>query len=112
MVCITDHAIKRLKQRMGLGHRAALKMAETAFKKGLNHSETRGSLNKYISAQALEYQKKGNCIKVYGEMVYIFGSTGKTETGEDFGVLITAWYIPNEYKNNALKLQKRKKNAA
>ena len=38
-----------------------------------------------------------------------FGSTRKTETGEYFAVLVTVIYIPNNLKNSALGLQKRKK---
>jgi hypothetical protein len=109
IIVVSDHAYIRIKQRMGLGHGAANKIAETAFEEGISHSETTGRLNKYISGQMVQYPKQGLCVKIYGEMVYFFGSTRKTETGECFAVLVTVIYIPNNLKNSALGLQKRKK---
>ena len=51
IIVVSDHADIRIKQRMGLGHGAANKIAETAFEEGISHSETTGRLNKYISGQ-------------------------------------------------------------
>lgn len=108
-IALTDHAYMRIKQRMGLSKESAVRMAERAFSDGIDHSETTGRLNKYLIEEAYKYKKPGTRIVIYGEMVYCFVRLRTTKTGENFAVLITVIYIPNNLKNNVLGLQKRKK---
>ena len=109
MIDITEHAYIRMKERMGLSRHAAKKTAETAFELGIKFFETRGRLKKYLLGETRTYQKIGTRVIIYGEMVYIFSDFRKMETGEEYAVLVTVWYIPNNLKNSALGLQRRKK---
>ena len=108
-IVLTDHAYMRIKERMGLSKESAARIAEKAFYVGIDHSETTGRLHKYLAGEAYKYKKPGTRIVIYGEMVYCFVRMRTTKTGENFAVLITVIYIPNNLKNNALGLQKRKK---
>lgn len=44
MVKVTEHAIQRSKERCGLNKKAAERMAEVAWEKGLTHAECTGKL--------------------------------------------------------------------
>ena len=53
--------------------------------------------------------KKGHCLKIYGEAVYCFINGKDNETEENITSLVTVWGIPQNLKNQALGLQRRKK---
>ena len=50
MCHLTDHAVQRTKERVGLPKRSAEKNAQKALENGIRHCETKGSLNRYITA--------------------------------------------------------------
>ena len=50
MCYLTDHAVQRTKERVGLPKRSAEKNAQKALESGIRHCETKGSLNRYITA--------------------------------------------------------------
>lgn len=50
MCHLTDHAVQRTKERIGLPKRSAEKNAQKALENGIRHCETKGSLNRYITA--------------------------------------------------------------
>lgn len=106
---ITDHAYDRAKERLGFNRKALARMAEIAFLEGIGHSETSGRLHKYIAARAASYMRKGQALRMYGEAVYCFNIRNNKATGKEETVLITVWAIPKNLKNQALGLQKRKK---
>ena len=106
-IFVTEHALDRIKERLGLSNKAAERMAEVAYRDGIEHSETIGRLNKYIAGLTYAHMKKGTCIRIYGEVVYCFVRE-KTRRKEKV-TLLTAWNIPNALKKNVLSLQKRKK---
>ena len=84
-------------------------MAEIAYAEGIKHGDTNGRLYKYIAAQAYAYMKKGYCLKIYGEAVYCFVNGKDEETDEKTSSLVTVWVIPQNLKNQALGLQRKKK---
>ena len=109
---ITEHAYDRMKQRLGWSRKAADRMAGVAYEEGIKHGETNGKLYRYITAQALAYMRKGNCIKIYGEAVYCFVNRKDDETEETVATLITVWNIPWKYRSQVLGIQRRKKDRA
>ena len=50
MTRVTNHAARRTKERLGLPKKLSHKNAENALRYGIRHSDTSGSLNRYISA--------------------------------------------------------------
>ena len=95
---ITNHAEMRIKERCGLPKKAIEKNALNALQNGICHSETTGRFRKYIDWLFLSH-KQGGKIRIYGNHVYIFNTTDK---------LITVLPLPNEHKNSAKKILKRK----
>ena len=95
---LTEHSKKRLKERCGFSRGTSSRMAEKALKYGISHKETTGELNRWLSGQYLKY-KKGNNIRLYGDMAYIFQGT----------MLLTVLYIPKNLLTKAHALEKRKK---
>lgn len=90
---ITNHGYDRLDERVGLNPKAAEKLALKAFEHGIKHSDTTGSLNKYLTNIYLSHKTANNC-RIYGEHVYLFQNT----------LLITAYHLKNEYKKTVRKI--------
>lgn len=72
---ITGHAYDRMKERLGLGKKAAKRNAQIAYDKGMRHTDTRSRLKRFLDKEYLEYRNANN-MRVYGENVYMF--RGKT----------------------------------
>lgn len=70
-VYVTDHAKDRTRQRVGLPKRVIEKNAERAFEEGIKHSETSGSLKRFIDGLYLS-KGKANNIRIYCGNVYLF----------------------------------------
>ncbi len=70
-VRVTNHAMKRFKQRVGLPKSACQRHAERAFAEGLTHAEVKGRAKRYLDHLYLQYGT-ANQIRVYGQFVYIF----------------------------------------
>lgn len=83
MCHLTDHAVQRTKERVGLPKRSAEKNAQKALESGIRHCETKGSLNRYITALYWK-QETANNIRIYCNNVYIFNND----------VLITVFPLP------------------
>ena len=95
---MTKHGEERIRERCGLPKKAVNKMAETAFQKGLNHSDCTGRLGKYLDN--LFFNGKGwGYIKLYAEKVWIY-------TKEQD--LITVFNIPSPHKSAFNKIMKRR----
>ncbi len=105
---VTDHAYKRLKERLGLSRAAAARMSKTAFEQGIRHGDTNGQLNKYISGQCLRSNKKGNDIRLYGEYVYCFISRKNKDDDEWSATLITVFGVPKNLRSQSIGKQKKK----
>lgn len=96
MCYLTDHAVQRTKERVGLPKRSAEKNAQKALENGIRHCETKGSLNRYITALYWK-QKTANNIRIYCNNVYIFNND----------VLITVFPLPQKYRNTAQKIKRK-----
>lgn len=96
-VKITKHGVKRTKERVGLSKKIADKNAQKALDLGVKHSETKGSLKKFMDALYLKY-KNSNNTRIYNRKVYLFHGR----------VLITIINLPNKFSAAADKIQKRK----
>ena len=98
MAYVTNHAVKRTKQRLGLPKKLAEKNAERALAEGLRHRDTGGSLYRYI--ESLYWKNKtANNVRVYCNFVYIFHDS----------LLITVYPLPQRYRKTAEKLRKEKR---
>ena len=87
MAYVTKHGKKRIKQRCKVSKKSAYKLAEKALKKGITHSETRGSLNRYLTSLYFKNQTANN-IRIYNFKVFIFIGS----------VLITVLDLPAKYR--------------
>lgn len=92
---VTEHAKKRIKERMGLSKDSTYKIAQKALQKGITHIETKGSLHRYLDMLFLQYRNANN-LRIYAEKVFIFNNDR----------LITVFDLPNHYKKYANELKK------
>lgn len=99
-VVITIHAEKRLKERLGLQKKALQRAADTAYDKGIKHSETTGNLNKWITKLYFQ-NKNANNIRLYNDKAWIFAGMN----------LVTVLQIPSSLKKSFEDVLSRKKNA-
>ena len=106
-VIVTDHAYKRVKERMGLNRSAADKLSSKAFSRGIRHTETRCILHKYIDERCTSDTRKGNDVRIYGEFVYCFLTHKGGRNNKDTTRLLTVYGIPNELKNQAISSKRR-----
>jgi hypothetical protein len=95
---VTRHGAKRVKERIGLSKSSIQKNVEKALVSGVTHSETKGSLHRYLDGVYLLKECPNN-MRVYNRMVYLFRGN----------VLITVLPLPQKYLACADKLQKNKK---
>ena len=102
---ITDHACKRIKERMGLNKKAAIRMVDIAYKSGIGKDNVKGQLYRYIELKSETYESGEKKIIIYGEMVYCFMDY------DNVSVLITVYRIPNNLRNH-ITYQNRKSRAA
>ena len=70
-VIATEHAIEKAKERLGWNYKVLNKMMLKSFVDGIKHSDTKGTLNRYITKLWFKYQTANN-IRIYGENVYFF----------------------------------------
>ena len=98
-VILTAHARMRMRERGAAANKKiARRCAEAALRKGIRHRETDGDLRSYVSMLYLKHWK-GDNIRIWQGYVYIF--RGKT--------LITVFALPEMFRAEAEKIQKRKK---
>ena len=88
MVKVTKHAEKRLIERCGLNKKSVQRIADKAFNEGFRHSQTKGSLKKWVDGLYFT-NKTANNIRLYGDKAFIF-------TNER---LITVIQIPSNLRN-------------
>ena len=92
LVSVTQHAYDRAKERLRWRPEVLDKMAEKAFVDGVEHKDTKGSLNRYITKLWLEYRRANN-IRIYGENIYLFCGNA----------LVTVFQLPNNMRKRAKK---------
>ena len=102
---VTDHAYVRMKQRLGLGKKAADRMAERACTRGLIEEEISGRLGEYLK-QNPEYHNVDRARKfLYGEYVYVF------LVDDNALLLVTVFQTEATYRARAVGLQRRMRKA-
>lgn len=94
---VSKHAETRLRERCGINRKSAQRIAEKAFNDGIQHSQTKGNLKKWVTSLYFN-NKAANNIRLYGDKAYIFG-------GE---VLITVLQIPSNLRNDMRSLVDRR----
>lgn len=70
-IIITEHALKRGKERGRHGGNSIVRFARKALNEGIGFSEATGKLLHFIKSKYQSYYKANN-IRVYGHEVYIF----------------------------------------
>lgn len=85
---LTDHAIQRARERLGLGKDSLSRMADKALRVGIRHAETNGGLKRYISGLWESGGERVNNARIFGEVIFLFAD--KT--------LITLYQLPLEFK--------------
>lgn len=96
MTRVTNHAARRTKERLGLPKKLSHKNAENALRYGIRHSDTSGSLNRYISVLYWKHETANN-VRIYCNNVYIFH--GET--------LITIFPLPQKYRKTAARINRK-----
>ena len=93
---VTNHADKRIRQRVGVPRSAAHKLATKARSQGVERRDTSGSLRRYLD-HVYYYNDNSDAIYVWAEKVYIFADTA----------LITVLNLPTRYRNAANSLGRK-----
>ena len=93
---VTNHADKRIRQRVGVPRSAARKVAVKAKSQGIERKDTTGSLRRYLD-HVYYYNDNSDAIYVWAEKVYIFADEA----------LITVLNLPTRYKNAANALGRK-----
>jgi hypothetical protein len=68
---ITTHAKKRAKQRMKWNKNVLQKMANKALNEGYQHSDTKGTVHRYLTKLWFDHQNANN-MRIYGEDIFFF----------------------------------------
>lgn len=68
---ITNHAAKRVRQRLGIPKRAVPDMVQRAYDSGIEHATARGRLKRYLDKLYLEHMNASN-MRVFGMFIYLF----------------------------------------
>lgn len=70
-VTATNHAYERGKERFGWSEKVLVKMMKKAFNDGIQHKNTKGTLQRYITKLWFDY-KHCNNVRIYGEVIFFF----------------------------------------
>lgn len=97
-VYVTEHAYKRMRERMRLDKKASERMACLVRNRGVLSDDMYGRLRRYITNNE-EKTEEGAKILCYGEFVYVFN--------KDQSRLITVYTVPMELRKNCLAVQRR-----
>ncbi|MDD3029787.1 MAG: hypothetical protein PHS57_05865 [Alphaproteobacteria bacterium] len=76
-----------------------MKVTNNAFDKGITHTQTSGSLKRYLDGLYLR-ERKANNIRIYGDKVFLFA--GET--------LITVLRLPQKYKKTCDRIREKAEN--
>ena len=101
-VVISDHASKRIRQRLGVGKKGQQKLVKKAYENGISESTAKGVLKSYFS-YVMDKSNKGTTIRIYNDKVYLFGPL---ESDEKRKILVTVIPLPTKYRaeyKNAIK---------
>ncbi len=76
VLILTNHAVHRIRQRMGVSKRAAERIAMKAWTEGITHSETTNykHLNRWVTKQYF-WNRQANQIRLWGDKAFLFSGT-------------------------------------
>ena len=94
---LSEHGIKRARERLGLPKRALMRNVEKAFVSGISYKEVTGALGIFLNG--LASQQSGDAeVRIYGYNVYIYRRDS----------FITVFTLPNEYHHTVDRIKKRR----
>jgi hypothetical protein len=67
-IILTDHAVERAKERLGLKRSPLLKAATRAWVEGLKAAEARGQLRRWMDGESM----KGGHVRLWEHHLYVF----------------------------------------
>ena len=102
---LTYHGEDRIMEREGLNKKSVQKIANKALKDGIKHSDTVGSLKRFLDKLYLAH-KNANNIRILNRKVYLFH---KEFDGRN--VLITVINLPYKYHKTVDKIKNKIKQA-
>ncbi|MGN0240997.1 MAG: hypothetical protein ACI4CS_04845 [Candidatus Weimeria sp.] len=70
-IYISEHAMKRLRKRLGFNKSAAYRMTKKAFEKGITKDNANGYLKTWIESKVTR-QGNGSDFRIYGQYAFIF----------------------------------------
>lgn len=86
-VVITEHALKRLKERAGISRKASFRIIDKALHHGVPWTELKGYKGQWARTRQSQKENDGVRYIVYGELLFIFSEAG---------MLITVEQIPSK----------------
>lgn len=95
---VTNHANKRIRERIGVNKKSTDALATKALGEGLSHNELKGGLKKYVDGLYFR-SKTANNLKVLHDKVYIFKDN----------VLITVITLPHNLARISNQIMKKRK---
>lgn len=84
-VYISDHAMRRLKERNGWKKSTSLRMVQRIYDEGISPEDVKGYLAKWVKTKNAE-MNQGDSLRLYGDILYVFHN--KT--------LVTAYPVPKK----------------
>lgn len=94
-VILTDHAIERLKERVGLNRKAGQRTAEKAYHHGTPPEATTGDLRTWLECLRCSATNATN-LRLYGQHLYLFKGA----------ILITVYWVPKEHLKSLPKIKR------
>ena len=85
-IYITEHAIKRIRQRCGWNKKTALRMVSKVVDKGRRAEKEKGYVGKWMNRRLSQQQGEGYWNMIYGDHLYVFR----------FENLLTVFHMPNK----------------
>lgn len=89
IVYISEHAMKRLRERNGWSKKTALRMMKKVYDNGIRMDKTKSSIRKWLASQ-IDVTAKGYYYIIYGQFAYLF----------NYNTLVTLINIPNQLREN------------
>ena len=71
-VVVTEHALKRLKERAGISKKASFRIIDKALHLGISWTELKGYKGQWARAKCSSEENEGIRYIVYGELLFIF----------------------------------------
>lgn len=71
-VYISDHAMKRLRKRLGFNRSAAYRMTKKAWEEGLTRDKVDGYLRTWIEKKMESHPEDGSDYRIYGQYAFVY----------------------------------------